>query len=303
MSETNRVLPSLAAIKAFLVCAEHGSIKGASATLHKTQGALSKQIKQLEEIVGVELFVRTALGLELTAHGARFAEVAVTILDSYESFVSPSTHSGTIRLSAPSTFTLRWLLPRIDALQRELCGQRLQISSGRDDVPSLKDGSADAVIMRGECADEGLVSFELFPELLTPMCSPEIAKILNQSQALDGQTLLHASPDGYEWSAWFAKTHSGLKPPETSMTFDTLDVALSAAEASMGVVIGDPTLAAERIRSGNLVCPFGETVLSGTRYYLCIPKINSASKNFQMLASAIFRVKDQSLPRTPPISP
>lgn len=214
-------------------------------------------------MVTLELFARTVHGLETTLEGERFAKVAAFILESYEAFVNPPKSSMAIRLMVPSTFALRWLLPRVNALRHELGNCQLQISSGCDDVPSLKAGSADAVIIRDESARDELTSFELFSEILTPMCSPATAKIINESQTLNGQTLLHASKDHFEWSAWFSKNRPSFEQPNTSMTFDTLDVAFSAAEASMGVIIGDPTLAAERIDSGSLVCPFTEKVLSG----------------------------------------
>ncbi|WP_460145830.1 LysR family transcriptional regulator [Pseudomonas sp. S2_A02] len=264
-------LPSLVAIQSFVICAELKSINKASMLLHRSQGAISKQIKQLEEHYGVTLFERSVEGLKLTKQGVRFLTVSqdlLELIEKYERQDQPLLKPITI--SAPSTFTLRWLLPRIESIKGELGDQKLQINSTYQDLTSFNESELEVVIKRDNIQAKGLVSTELFPELLTPMCSRAVmAGIIENGLSLRDQNLLHASKSGSEWATWLACSKTETDVSVQTIVFDTLDLAMSAAEASMGVVIGDPVMAAERLNTKRLVMPFSLIVPSGKKYYAC----------------------------------
>ncbi|WP_187645001.1 LysR substrate-binding domain-containing protein [Pseudomonas prosekii] len=270
-------LPSLVAIQSFVICAELRSINKASTLLHRSQGAISKQIKQLEEHYSVVLFERSIDGLKLTMHGQHFLSISKKLLEVLEQYeTSEPNLPEQITISAPSTFTLRWLLPRIEKIKKDLNNQKIQINSTSQDLTLLNEGELEISIMRGHTKTKGVICTELFPEFLTPMCSESVmASIAESGLSLRGQHLLHASKPGNEWATWLECSKVESDVFTHSIFFDTLDVALSAAEASAGVVIGDPTMAVERLNSKRLVMPFSLIVPSGKRYYACYSESHS----------------------------
>lgn len=282
-------LPSLVAIQAFVVCAELKSINKAAGLLHRSQGAISKQIRQLEEHYNVILFERTTTGLELTKKGIQFLDISeelLKIIGKYE--VSEPLQKTEIRLSAPSTFTLRWLLPRMERIKEDFGDKNVQISSSHHDSAILDENLPEVAITRGSAPMKGVISVELFPELLTPMCSHSVmVELQNNGFSLQGQNLLHASKEGQEWAVWLENTGISVDKEAHSITFDTLDVALSAAEASMGLAIGDPIMAAERLSSKRLFMPFRPIVPSGKKYFACYLEKFSESQELVKLVNCL----------------
>lgn len=107
-------LPSLNALKAFAVAAQQGSFTLAGEVLHVTQGAISRQIKQLEAEMGVLLFVRNHQKVELTAAGRDLSVTLNRLFDEMEDAVQRAAgHSRRqmLKLNAPPTFATRWLAP------------------------------------------------------------------------------------------------------------------------------------------------------------------------------------------------
>lgn len=287
-SKIYKSLPSLVTIQAFVVCSELKSINKASLMLNRSQGAVSKQIQQLEEFYGVVLFERLTSGLELTVEGRRFLEVAYELLEVVGKFESSSERLTELTIYSPSTFALRWLLPRIERIKQAVPEIKVHVRSAHSDVTSLDENTPSLAVVRGEPSASNVLSIELLPELLTPMCSPYILDLIREKEwSLEGQNLLHASPEGEEWHTWLDQNRSRKVDGTHSIYFDTLDVAMSAAESSLGVVIGDPTMAKERLESGRLVMPYRSVVPSGQKYFLCYLEQFSGNKDIQQLVRAI----------------
>ena len=289
-SKIYKSLPSLVTIQAFIVCSERKSINKASLELNRSQGAVSKQIQQLEAFYDVVLFERLNSGLELTSEGRRFLEVAYELLEVVGKFELPNRRSTDIKIFSPSTFALRWLLPRIEIIKLELSEIDIQIRSTHADAIQLDNNVASLAIVRGQPSESNLAFIELFPEILTPMCSDSIRKsILDNSLSLEGQNLLHATQDGEEWFTWLDQNKNIKTEGSNSMFFDTLDVALSAAENASGIVIGDPAMAVERLESKRLFMPYQSIIPSGKKYYICYLEKFSGNKEIQQLVKAIVR--------------
>ncbi|NWB50137.1 LysR family transcriptional regulator [Pseudomonas gingeri] len=246
-------------------------MKKASAVLHRSQGAISKQIKQLEEFYNVRLFERSVDGLILTNQGRHFVTVSRKVMADVSLYDgSPVASDDPIKISAPSTFTLRWLLPRMDSIRQHTGGQAIEVSSSFEDVAATPDHCVELLIARTVAVPKGMVGIELFPEMLTPMCSPLMLDQMDaKKQSLREQNLLHASADGEEWASWW--DYAGEIEPATGhpIVFDTMEIALSAAEATMGIAIGDPVLAQERLNAKRLIMPVAKLIPSGKKYWAC----------------------------------
>lgn len=124
------------------------------------------------------------------------------------------------------------------------------------------------------------------------MCSKSVMlNLLENELSLKGQNLLHASDDGHEWAAWMEKNNIPFYKDFHSITFDTLDVSLSAAESSMGLAIGDPIMADERLKSERLFMPFRSIVPSGKIYFACYLEKFSDNQNLIRLVNSISRAR------------
>lgn len=286
-----KALPSLAGLQAFAAAAHYGSLSKAADQLCRTQGAVSRQIQQLEAHYGCALFVRSASGLTLTRQGEALRETALRVLSllvEQEQAWQAATPMLTLR--APSTFGIRWLLPRLQAIRDTLSGTEIRIVTSSDDTPDFSDPDIDAVIVRGTGAWPGLESVLLFKETLTPLCAPALASSLPSVNHLKSATLLHPGAGGAEWMSWLQQAGVDGIDVTRGLVFDTLDLTLTAAAEGHGVAIGDPGMAAERLERGELVMPFQQQVENGAAYFLTFPLQRAEKPVIRELADVLVRL-------------
>lgn len=286
-----KALPSLAGLQAFVAAAHWGSLSKAADQLCRTQGALSRQIQQLEAHYGNALFTRSAAGLTLTRQGEALRGTALQVLSQLVELEHALLASAPmLALRAPSTFGIRWLLPRLQAIRAALAGTELRVITSSSDTPDFSDPDIDAIIVRGTGNWPGLESVFLFHEKLTPLCAPGLAPSLRSAGHLKSATLLHPGVGGAEWKCWLQQTgHSDIDVLR-GLVFDTLDLTLTAAAQGHGVAIGDPRMAAERLERGELVMPFPQQVENGAAYYLTLPSQRTETPSIRALADVLVRL-------------
>ena len=162
LAELTRTLPPLTAFQAFVAAAELGSFSRAADHLCRTQGAVSRQVQQLEVHYGCALFVRHASGLTLTAEGGALLTVAVDVLTQLARHAEAHGDvAPVLTLRLPSTFAIRWLLPRLPAINRALPQTELRIQTSADDTPDFAGTDVDAIVVRGAGHWAGMVSVPL----------------------------------------------------------------------------------------------------------------------------------------------
>lgn len=291
--------PSLVTIQAFVMSAQTKSINKAAHLLHRTQGAVSRQLQQFEAHYNVHLFNRTPQGLELTRDGQRFLDVSHELLAVLGKYDPPaSVTANAISLNAPSTFVLRWLAPRLPHLMARPDGCRVDIVSTHLDATTLEPEGNTLIITRGPGLYRNREVIELFAESLTPMCSKNVLDSLDGDlQRLQEHILLHASADAGEWNTWLVAHNLELEQRWPAAHFDTLDLTLSAAELSMGIAMGDPRMASERLQSKQLFMPFTAVVPSGKSYYLNIPEHLSSDPRIRRFCETLVRSVEPVSPR------
>jgi DNA-binding transcriptional LysR family regulator len=298
LSQLTRALPTLAGLQAFVAAAHFGSISKAAGHLCRTQGAVSRQIQQLESHYGCALFTRSATGLALTKQGEALKEVAtqvLTLLVRHEHAAQVQVPS--IALRVPSTFGVRWLLPRLHAIEAALSGAEVRIVTSSDDLPDFSDPDIDAIIVRGDGGWPGLEAVLLFREVLAPMCAPSLASSLRSPEDLASARLLHPGAGGAEWNCWLGAAGMDRVDPARGLVFDTLELTLAAAAQGHGVAIGDPRMAADRIAAHELVMPFAQEVENGQAYYLVFPPQRRQELRIRTLADALLQlVRDAERP-------
>lgn len=273
-------LPPLYALRAFEAAARSGSFSQAAALLHLTPGAVSRHIRTLEAWFECELFTRQGPRVSITAAGAALAAQLTEGFGCIErACVSFKTDSQSLRLKAPSTLTMRWLLDVLHAFRQQHARPRVEITSvwmDTDAVDFSREPYDCAILLGNGESGSATQSALLFSEWLIPVCAPAMLEAARKSLA--DCDLIHPSPDRRDWRRWLRKT--GYFPGLTlsgGKVFDTLEQGNLAALSGHGVSVGDLLLSQPAIDSGLLTLPFSEAIATGDGYYLVWPK-NTAKK-------------------------
>lgn len=267
-------LPSLVSIRAFEAAARLGSFTRAGQELGTTAASVSYHVRQLEDQVGVRLFLRHPHRVELTEPGALIAGEATSAFAALRASFARAADMDEARLAVTTLPTLgaSWLTPRLGRF-RERCPDlrvELDLSAAAQD---LSTGAFDVAIRNGLGGWPGLRTVRLFPSLFMPLCAPELkaaAKGLADPDGPVGAPLL-GRPDW--WALW--RRSIGVDrplPPErfgAGLPAEHLDIA--AAIAGHGIAIGSPILFREEIESGRLVPAHDAVAGDGRAFWLTWP--------------------------------
>lgn len=272
-----RRLPPLGALRAFEAAARLLSFKRAAAELGVTPTAISHQIRQLEEMLGIELFVREARRVTLTAAGQRLYPGLARGFDAIAEAVAavgPRPARQIATLSATVAFTGRLLVPHAASFRALHPGWDLRLQAS-DEPVDLIAGEADAAIRYGTGAYPGLTAMPLLTDSFAPVASPRLG--LKQPEDLRRGTLIHfdwgpaaAKSSVPTWRRWIAE--AGLRDidAEGGIAFNDENSAIQATIAGQGVALLSLALVAPELKAGLLVRPFGPE-LQGWRYDFVYP--------------------------------
>ncbi len=264
------LLPPLNALRAFEATARLGGVGRAAQALHVTHGAVSRQLKLLEDHLGLPLFQRAGRGLRLTDAGQRlhaacgeaFAGIEACVRELRQPARSPA-----LVLGCSGSVLARWMIPRLPALQAALPGVNLQWSA-LDGAFTEAQAALDAVLLLAQAPwPRGWQVRELAPERVGVVVAPShpAAQRLRHvpPPALLKETLLHTSSRPQAWPAW-AQAH-GLDPAQLQMGtgFEHLYYLLEAAVAGLGPAIAPEPLVAEDLAAGRLIAPWGFSATGG----------------------------------------
>lgn len=272
-------LPSLNAMKAFEVVARSGSFTRAAEVLCVTPSAVSRQVKHLEEQIGETLLVRGNHQVDLTAGGRALLPVLSESFQRIHNTVQDVRHGGARRrlsLNVPFTLARRWLMPRLYRLRAAQPDLVLSIRTQSKDALS-QPGSLDATIRFGTGDWEGLHSSHLFSESHIATAAPGVANEITDPDGtvhLDRAVLLHVlKREGryLTWQHWVDAAGLSNVDVEQGLEFDTLDLAIEAATAGLGVTIADTHMVADELAAGRLVRLLDTSVAGTQSYWLVRP--------------------------------
>jgi len=267
-----RIAPApLHALQVFLLAAESGAFSAAAAKLGVTQSAVSRQIQKLETYLGLPVFTRGKLGLRLTAEGEALLPAAEDALARLTRVCESLRSVGQVlTLRMPPTLAMRWFLPRLPSLRALLPDTDVRVTTYDAWEPRFGGADIDAAIVYGRGGWPDIEAVALMPERLTPVCTPDLARRLATPADLQTLPLLQCYPV-QAWGRWLEAAGVGWIPSHHGQTFDTLELALSAAARGQGVALGDLTLLKESLDAGVLVAPFDYVLDQGVSYYLAYP--------------------------------
>jgi len=257
----------LNALRAFEASARHLSFTRAALELSVTQNAVSAQVKNLEERLGVPLFRRLPRGLALTDEGAALLPA---LSESFERMrvvlerMQGGVQVEVLTVAAVGTFAVGWLLPRLPAFQRDQPSIDLRLLTNNNRVDLAAEG-LDYAIRFGDGAWHGTDAEPLIEAPLAPVCAPAIARRLQRPADLARETLLR-SYRADEWPRWFAEAGAPV-PLLRGPVFDSSITLAGAAAQGAGVALLPVALFGEDLRNERLVQPFEQGVVTG-RYWL-----------------------------------
>jgi LysR family glycine cleavage system transcriptional activator len=272
-----RSLP-LNALRVFEVAARTGSYAEAGVELGLTHGAVSRQIALLEAWLGQRLFVRTGRRMTATPAARAFAaEVSLSfdrMTAAAEACGRPSTRH-ILRVSAPTTFALRWLIPRLEHFH----AARPQVEVAVTTTTTLHDelrGGFDIAIRRGS-ADPGAwpqyqaVSF--LPEADTLIVSPALFERvpLHRPADIARHVLLASETRPGDWANWLERAGLPHRPEQRRRVFDHFFVTLQAVVDGLGIGIGPLPVLQTDVAAGRLITPFSTILVPRTGYVALIP--------------------------------
>ncbi|WP_122314850.1 LysR family transcriptional regulator [Pseudomonas cichorii] len=285
----SRDLPPLNALRAFEATARMGSVSQAAEQLHVTHGAVSRQLKTLEEHLGVTLFSKDGRGLKLTDAGIRLREVSGEAFDRLRDVcaeLSQGSADAPFVLGCSGSLLARWFIPRLGRLNAELPDLRLHLSAGEGDLDPRRPG-LDALLVFAEPPwPADMQVFELASERIGPVLSPRFARFetLRQApaQALANESLLHTTSRPQAWPSWAQQHRIEAQALRYGQGFEHLYYLLEAAVAGLGIAIAPEPLVTDDLRAGRLAAPWGFSE-TPARLALWVPR-RAADGRAQQLA-------------------
>ncbi|MES0884959.1 LysR substrate-binding domain-containing protein [Roseibium sp. SCP14] len=264
-------LPPINALRALDAVARHGRFTKAAEELNLTHGAVSKQIRQLEEIYETKLFIRTASEVRLTSDGARIhrttAEALKTISDTVTERQKDDL-AGDLRLLVPPAFSAYWLMPRLTQFVERYPNISLRVQTSPEMIKE-PDARTDVTVRYGRpnWPDKNVTLLKNIS--LFPVCSPKLTvgrNPLTKLADLKRFTLLHED-DGELWAKWLVSAKSGMQTGSANHYIEDVHQLLVAAREGLGIALGDNVTSRHFLGSGELIRPFRNTIRSPYSYY------------------------------------
>jgi LysR family glycine cleavage system transcriptional activator len=260
---TKLSLPPLNAVRAFEAAARRGSFVEAAADLNVTHWAIGKQIRLLEDWLGVPLFERRSSGVALTDEGAELSSDVSAVLSRLSEATGKLRRpevtrrvSGLVRVNVQPSFALRWLFPRLARFQEQFPNIEVRVSTTSRKLRYI--GSAfDVGIRTGPEKSAGLRSEILMPDRRLPACSPALLR-KRPVQTVDDlrhHVILHSATTRSAWPQWFAAAGAADLKPLRQLEHEHVYLQLQAAAEGLGVALASLPLIEGDVAAGRLVCP------------------------------------------------
>ena len=259
----------LTALRAFEAFARLGKMSQAADELCVTHGAVSRQVRSLEQTVGVKLTQGPRNALKLTDAGERMSRALGHTFDELEKIFVDIRAAGDreLHISCVGTLAMKWLIPRLSSFHARHPELSIRVTEAYGPVDFARE-PFDAAIRLTDRAEGGtatpfLDNFHgpvLAPALATAPGGVDLARIPR----------LHTRPHRQAWDEWSEHAHMALPEAPENREYDHLFYMLEAAVAGLGIGLSPWIYVANDIASGRLVAPFGFTP-TPAKFHLVIP--------------------------------
>ena len=266
----------------FEAAARHLSFTKAGEELYLTQSAVSRQIKELEDQLGVPLFQRRHRALALTESGqqlyAAAAQVLATMRATTERLRTQAGRRRPLGVTTTHSFAALWLIPRLAGFTRDHPGIDVRITADTR-VQDLERDGLDVALRHGPASLAGPDAIRLFGERVFPVCSPKLLKKkpLGKPADLRHHVLLqYDDPDvrhpWLHWKTWLEVERMADLKPAGTLSFSGYEQIIPAAVAGHGVALGRSPLVKNLLDSGELVAPFKSQADPARAYFAIVAK-------------------------------
>ena len=295
--QTLTKMPSLRAVKSFVAAAKYQSFTRAAEALCVTQAAISRQIRELEADLGVELFIRSGRTVKLSAEGSVFYDAAQL------SFINISQAAERLRVKNPArqpliiccspAFASLWMQHRLPEFLQGNPDIEITLLATQDFQTMEAGVHPDVFITKMTRVREGYVSTRLFHDVVYPVCTPKFLKScpkLTRPDDLRKTFLLDLSPYGrsqlaehVDWKVWLAlhdvdisSSAHQMHQPFRSNDYNTI---IQVTLAHHGVALGWHHLVGHLVAKGTLVRPIADEIVHKDRcHYLNVREDRSESE-------------------------
>lgn len=296
----SRKFPSMAALRGFEACVRHLNFSQAALELHLTQSAISHQIRQLEALLGTELFDRSAAGMALTQAGHDLLPIVRDFLKDYSAlatrFARDAQGPTTLELFVHDSFANTWLIPRLPGFYAAYPDIRIRLNT--EDFTRFDNVSGQAAIRLAprDTSWQGFHGQFILAERIFPVCSPALidqigapatpADIFAYPVILRARSLANGTQISTpSWDYWLGE--HGLTPDglNCALTVPHSNMAVGAAIRGLGVAMARTSHISDELRNGALQKLFDDEMDSGTGYHFLCPPGKQNSHEIQAVLS------------------
>ncbi len=276
-----RRLPPLNPLRAFEAAARLGSFTSAAAELGVSPVAVGRQVRVLEQHLGVALFHRRHRAIAPTRAGHILREGATEALDLIAATarrISGTDRGDVLTIQSYTTFSQRWLIPRLPVFQQEFPSITLRLTSAPGPL-DFASGEIDAAIRSGPAEHPGMEVDRLATIELLPVCTQAVKERfgLRRPRDLERCTLLYSLVREHDWAAWLKANRCARLRPAHHISFESSALAYEAALRGLGVAMGIHVLVEQNLRDGLLVAPLPGSHVLTDAYCLVRPQGRPAS--------------------------
>jgi LysR family glycine cleavage system transcriptional activator len=267
-------LRHISLLRCFDAAARHQSYSRAGQELSITQAAVSQQIRNLEDHLGLKLFARQGRGMYLTKQGQTLADhvdKAFATLSQGFDRIQVEPEEGELTITTSLSFASIWLVPRLWKFA-EVCPEitvKVMVSANNED---LRHSSLDLAIRQGDSQQSEVYQEELFSDPVFPVCSPILVEEtgLRFPEQIDCCQLIEVQgPGRFSWQNWFDVAKAEFRKEQLSwIEVYTWEMGLNSVMAGQGICLASSIMAQDMIEKGLLVKPFSAQIEPGLRFSL-----------------------------------
>jgi LysR family glycine cleavage system transcriptional activator len=266
-------LPPLAALKAFEAAARLGNFSRAAEEIHVTHGAVSHQVKALEQQVGLPLFARNGRRVTLSAAGKEFADrVRAALRDIGDAIdaLARRERDNQLTVSMLPSFAARWLMPRLGRFMEKHPDIPVNVHASHALADFARDG-VDMAVRFGRGGWPNVEAEKFMDDARFPVASPRLNRGRLPTRPAELAKFHLLSADDEPWTPWFKA--AGVKLPEPRGTmFNDSAMMVQAAVDGRGIAYTRRSISEGDLAAGNLVRLFDIAVPAESSYYLVWPK-------------------------------
>jgi LysR family transcriptional regulator, glycine cleavage system transcriptional activator len=246
---------SLASVRAFEAAARHGSFRAAAQEMNLSPSAVSHAILKLEQALGTALFEREGRNVHLSPDGEMLMRHVGTAFDELRRGMDAVSNrrARLLRLHSAPSFAAQWLSPRLKGFLAAQPDIEVRLAASADYARFIND-DFDIDVVYGPPRAEGVIVVPLGEEVVTPLCSPELAPAIRTPDDLLGQVLIQSDVNRVQWPDWFEANGMRVPAPH-GMRFDRSFLAIAAAVDGLGIALESTRLAERELQRGHLVAP------------------------------------------------